>query len=217
MGGAWGSWNAIVNAVIGLALVLLNCVSAMDHVVSGSSGCHLIPSTINAYVGDTLEFTDTLDLIVQGVNQQEYATCTTVNSITVHNSSRTVVHLNQPGMLYFICGGHAGCTMGLKFSLNVLPQHAANVTRRGGGIGGSGGSLPKSPRRPPKSPSKRRSPPPPSTPDHELPDINIPETAASPTTSVSSAVGVTITARSYDFWWAILFATVLVYYSLLMF
>ncbi|KAJ4713662.1 Blue copper protein [Melia azedarach] len=215
MAGAWVPWNVIVNGVIGLsslALVLLNCVSATDHVVSGSSGCHLIPSTINAYVGDTLEFTDSLGLNVEEVNQREYATCSTVNSIAVHNSSHTVVPLNQPGMLYFICGGHAGCTMGLKFCLNVLPQLAANVTGRGAGIGGS---LPKSPRRPSKSPSKRSSPPPPSTPDHELPDINIPETASSPTTSVS--YGVTITARCYDFWWAILFATVLVYYSLLMF
>lgn len=56
MRGAWGSWNVIVNAVIGLssALVALHCVSATNHVVGGSSGCLLIPSTINAYVGDTL-------------------------------------------------------------------------------------------------------------------------------------------------------------------
>ncbi|KAJ4713659.1 Blue copper protein [Melia azedarach] len=185
--------------------VLLPCVSATILVVGGS-GCHLIPSTINAYVGDTLEFTDNLAHDVLEVNQQEYATCSTVNSSTVHNSSDTVVHLTQPGMRYFICGGHPDCAMGLKFCLNVLPQIAANVTRRGGG----GGSLPVSPRRPPKSPSKRRSPPPPATPDNELPDTNIPETASSPTASVSSTVGGTITTRCFDFWWAILFTTLLV-------
>ncbi|KAJ4713649.1 Blue copper protein [Melia azedarach] len=199
-----------------LVSIPLRCASATNHSVGGPTGWDLSSNvqawsaTNTFHVGDTLVFTYTPAHSVLEVNQLEYTTCGTINPISVHSSGDTVLHLTQPGTRYFICGREGHCAMGLKFRVDVLPQLAANETRRGGG-GGGGRRPPRPPRHSPPPPTIPDSSPPPSTPDFPEPTPEAPPPPPSPEPCGNSAVGGMIRFHFLDSWWVPLLTILLVF------
>lgn len=119
------------------------------------------------------------------VNRTDFSICRTVNPITTHSDGKTVIHLDQPGSRYFICGRLQYCLMGLKLQVQVLQRlsDANNSTP-------AGANQPErlSPRHPPhSSPPFPHHPPPRSPPPLELPPL--PDRPEAPSPCICSGVG----------------------------
>ncbi|KAJ1390057.1 Phytocyanin domain [Sesbania bispinosa] len=143
MEGLRPAWAVKAIIVIVFTSILFRCVCGINHTVGGASGWDL-RSNIQAWssmttfsVGDDLLFSYTPVHDVVEVNQQGYDTCTIVNALATYDSGDTVIHLQEPGNRYFVCGRMGHCQQGLKLQVQVLAQSNNNGTNDNEGRGRS--------------------------------------------------------------------------------
>ncbi|KAL2520699.1 blue copper protein-like [Forsythia ovata] len=130
---------------------------ATDYTVGDSSGWSIgadystWTSGKTFAVGDTLVFNYPSGHTVDEVNEKDYSSCSTGNSITTDSSGATTVALKTAGKHYFICGVPGHCSGGMKLAVTV----AATAGAGGGGAtttpSGSTTSPPSSTTSPPFS------------------------------------------------------------------
>ncbi|XP_023520324.1 uclacyanin 1-like [Cucurbita pepo subsp. pepo] len=184
-------WGVRVIIVMVITAIFFRCVTATNHSVGGASGWDLNSNILTWSAATTFQVDDYLVFNylpvhdVLEVNRTDFSICRTVNPITTHSDGKTVIHLDQPGSRYFICGRLQYCLMGLKLQVQVLQRlsDANNSTP-------AGANQPErlSPRHPPhSSPPFPHHPPPRSPPPLELPPL--PDRPEAPSPCICSGVG----------------------------
>ncbi|XP_052180895.1 blue copper protein 1b-like [Diospyros lotus] len=166
--------------VIVVSSVWFRCVDCAptNHSVGGPTGwnlasdLHTWAASTTFHAGDNLVFSYWPTHDVLEVNQADYATCRTVNPISVHSDGKTVIQLQEGGTTrFFICGRRRHCAMGLKLEVHVLsdsdqavssssPSPAPSLPNPADAPAGSGGEGSMGGRRRGGGSLGRRSPPP---------------------------------------------------------
>ncbi|KAM1019019.1 hypothetical protein FF1_040444 [Malus domestica] len=116
---------AIATALLVL-LLAAPTVYGVQHIVGDASGWSTSVdydswAASNTFtVGDTLVFNYGSSHKVDIVNQADFASCSSSNSLKTYDDGATTITLSQPGPAYFICPSAGHCGNGMKLSVNVV-------------------------------------------------------------------------------------------------
>ncbi|KAB2595347.1 uclacyanin-3 [Pyrus ussuriensis x Pyrus communis] len=148
---------AIATALL-ILLLAAPTVYGVQHIVGDTSGWSTSVdydswAASNTFtVGDTLVFNYGSSHKVDIVNQADYASCSSSNSLKTYDDGATTITLSQPGPAYFICPSAGHCANGMKLSVNVVAA------------GTPSGTPSTTPPSTPTTPGSNPSPPPPPPP-----------------------------------------------------